>query len=686
MIIGIDVGGTFTDVVLVDDAGEQKIAKVVTTPDDYDAGILGGVRDILQESGAEASGVERFILGTTVATNAVIEQKGARTGVLMTAGFEDTLEIGRQKRSVLYDLFIEPETPIFLAPRRQRIGIRERVDANGDVVIPLDEDQVRDAVAKLVDEFALEAVAVCYLFSFLYPEHERRTRDIIADAFPHLQVSISSEVDPVFREYERLCVTALDAYLRPTMKKHLGDLAESIHGSGIPADLEVMQSRGGIGSYRQIVESPAKTVLSGPAAGVLGAVHVALEAGYQDVISLDMGGTSADIAVAKDGRVLTTTDGSISHYPFRFPMIDCSPIGAGGGSIAWVDSVGSLHVGPRSAGSSPGPACYARGGTEPTVTDASIVLGWLNPDSFAGGTVKLDVVAAHRAVEKIAAPLDLGIHEAAWAIHAIVNARMSDEMRLWTVCRGYDPRDFALVLLGGAGPVNGGMVAKGSSISTILVPNTPGVLSAYGLLIANVEHDGSASFRCLADAVSLDDMRDVYGQLDERGHDIMAREGVPKKLVQVERSADLRYMGQSYELNVLMDGEIGPDTVSRLVEDFHAKHQQVYGQFSADAPVELVNLRTVHLYPLPKPEPLVPSTGVDWDNAQVGTRKAYFFPEYPAGVEVPIYGRSRLPIGVERDGPMIIDQADTTTIVYPGQTIRVDPQGNLIVTNPVLRH
>jgi len=681
MVIGVDVGGTFTDVVLAYPEGGQRITKAVTTPGDYTTGILNGVRDILGDS--ERADVERFILGTTVATNAVIEQKGARTAVLMTAGFEDTLEIGRQKRSVLYDLFLDPETPTFLAPRRQRVGIRERVDANGDVVTPLDEHQVRTAITDLVDQHEIEAVAICYLFSFLYPDHERRTKEIIIETFPHLQVSISSDVDPVFREYERLCVTALDAYLRPTMKSHLGELADAISDSGIAAELEVMQSRGGISSYRQIVELPARTVLSGPAAGVLGALHVAKEAGFEDIISLDMGGTSADIAVVKDGQALTTTDGMILHYPFRFPMIDCSPIGAGGGSIAWVDTVGSLHVGPKSAGAAPGPACYGRGGTDPTVTDASIVLGWLNPDYFAGGTLSLDADAAYRAVETIANPLSLSVPEAAWAIHAIVNAKMADEMRLWTVCRGYDPRDFALVLLGGAGPVNGGMVAKASSISTILVPNTPGVLSAFGLLVANIEYDNSAAFRATADAIDVDAMAAVYKELDLRGRETMAREGVPADAVRIERSADLRYLGQSYELNVAFDGDVSADVIPRLVDAFHAKHKQVYGQHSAEATVEFVNLRTVHAYPLPKPQPVTPANGTTWTDAQVGTRRAYFFPEFPRGTDVGVYDRTRLPQGEELAGPLIIDQSDTTTVVYPGQSCRVDKFGNIIVTSPV---
>jgi N-methylhydantoinase A len=433
------------------------------------------------------------------------------------------------------------------------------------------------------------------------------------------------------------------------------------------------------------VEQPARTVLSGPAAGVLGAVSVAVQTGFKDIVSLDMGGTSADISVVKNSRLLTTTDGKLLSYPFRFPMVDVSAIGAGGGSIAWVDSVGSLHVGPESAGADPGPCCYGRGGTEPTVTDASVVLGYLNPSYFAAGTLSLDVNAAHRAVERIGEPLGLSVPEAAWAIHAIVNAKMADEIRLWTVCRGYDPRDFALVLLGGAGPVNGGMLAKSLSISTLLVPITPGVLSAFGLLVANIEHDNSASFKMSEDQVTAEVLRQVYEDLDRRGLESMEKDRVPAEEVRVTRSADMRYLGQSYELNVLLEEEVGGETAGRLVRDFHSKHHQVYGQSSTEAPVEFVNLRTVHWYPLQKPEVPRPKGGGGWADAQKESRRAYFFPDHAEGVEVPVYDRARLPVDLEQKGPLVIEQRDTTTVVYPDQSCRMDRAGNIILKNTLER-
>ncbi|MEF2073767.1 hydantoinase/oxoprolinase family protein [Consotaella aegiceratis] len=680
MIIGVDVGGTFTDIVLCDDAGDLTVSKVVSRPDDYTAGIVDAIRTVLDKAGASPSQIRRFTLGTTVGTNAVIEHRGAPTGILMTAGFEDVLEIGRQKRSVLYDLFIDAETPIFIAPRRRRRGVRERIGSRGETLVPLDEAHVRAAVRDLVVNEKIEAIAVCCLFAFLDPSHERRIRDIILEDYPHVAVSISSDVDPVFREYERLCVTALDAYLKPVMRRHVEQLSAGLSEAGLDVELEIMQSRGGISSHRRILEAPARTLVSGPAAGVRGAHHVAQAAGFKNIISLDVGGTSADIAVVRDGRIVTTTDGRIVNYPIRLPMIDCNAIGAGGGSIAWLDSERGLHVGPQSAGAQPGPAAYGQGGTEPTVTDASLVLGWLDPSNFGSGKVRIDRAAAHRAVGDLGAELGLSTEEAAWAIHAIANANMANEIRLWTVCRGYDPRDFALVVLGGGGAVHGGLVAKALAIGTVVVPPTPGVLAALGLLVANIEHDNAVAFNRKAAAISVDELATAYGELDERGYAQLADERISRDEARVTRSADLRYVGQSFELNITLDGDIDADAIDRLVAGFHERHREVYGQADEAAPVELVSLRTVHWHPMPKPGLPSAADTKSWGEAKKGSRTARFFPEYPRGVETPVYDRARAPLGVALEGPAIIDQLDTTIVVYPGFSCRVDASGSIIMT------
>jgi N-methylhydantoinase A/oxoprolinase/acetone carboxylase beta subunit len=514
--IGVDIGGTFTDIVALDGEGRLVLTKVPTTPEDLLEGIGIAVRRVLDLAGAPAAAVERFIHGTTVATNAVLERKGAVTAVLTTEGFEDVLELGRQKRARMYDLDMDPETPTFVAPRRRRIGIRERLDARGAVLMPLDEAQVRAAVSALRRD-GVQALAVCYLFSFVNPAHERRTREICLDAAPEISVSLSSEVDPTFREYERLCVTAFDAYLGPVVKRYLAGLTEALRGLGVPAPPLVMRSRGGIVSAGLAAQQPVTLFLSGPAGGVIGAKFAAEQSGIRDFVSLDMGGTSNDVAVVRGGEPLITSEGFIGPYPVRTPMVDVNTIGAGGGSIAWIDGAGGLRVGPVSAGADPGPACYARGGSQATVTDANLLLGYLNPERFAGGLMRLDVEAAERAVSLVAGRLGLGTIEAAAGIHRVVNARMADQIRLVTIKRGDDPRQFALVVLGGAGPVHGVPLAEEMGMAEVLVPEAPGVLAAFGLLAAAIEHHHARTLPARAEAIDLDAVNRCLVELDAAG-------------------------------------------------------------------------------------------------------------------------------------------------------------------------
>src|SRR5262245_31849072 len=475
--------------------------------------------------------VERFIHGTTVATNAVLEQKGAVTAVLTTEGFEDVLELGRMKRSRMYDLAMDPETPTFLAPRRRRVGVRERLDAKGRVLVPLNEADVRDAVQRLRAQ-GVSAIAVCYLFSFVNPVHERRTREIVATLAPEISVSLSSEVDPTFREYERLCVTAFDAYLGPVVKRYLAGLADTLHGLGVGAPPLIMRSRGGIVSAALAARArrqPVTLFLSGPAGGVIGARFAAERSGIRDFVSLDMGGTSNDVGVVRDGAPLLVGEGSIGPYPVRTPMVDVNTIGAGGGSIAWIDAAGGLRVGPRSGGAEPGPACYGRGGDQATVTDASVVLGYLNPARFAGGAMALDVAAAERAVTAIGQRLGVDRVAAAAGIHRVVNARMADQIRLVTIKRGYDPRQFSLVVLGGAVPVHGAALAAEMDMAEVLVPEAPGVLAAFGLLAAAIEHHHARTLQARTDAADLGAVNRCLAELDAAGQARMREEGVPAR-------------------------------------------------------------------------------------------------------------------------------------------------------------
>jgi N-methylhydantoinase A/oxoprolinase/acetone carboxylase beta subunit len=671
--IGVDIGGTFTDIVALDREGRLTLTKVPSTPKDLLEGIGAAVQRVLTLAGAAPGAVERFIHGTTVATNAILEQKGAVTAVLATAGFEDVLELGRQKRARMYDLEMDVETPTFLAPRRRRVGIRERLDARGHVLVPLDEDQVRATVATLRAQ-GVQALAVCYLFSFVNSAHERRTRELCREVAPELSVSLSSEVDPTFREYERTCVTAFDAYLGPVVKRYLAGLAATLRELGVTAPPLIMRSRGGIVSAALAAEHPVTLFLSGPAGGVIGARFAAERSGVTDFVSLDMGGTSNDVAVVRGGQPLIASEGAIGPYPVRTPMVDVSTIGAGGGSIAWIDAAGGLRVGPRSAGAEPGPACYGRGGDQATVTDASLVLGYLNPERFAGGLMTLDAKAAERALAAIGARLGLGAVAAAAGIHRVVNARMADQIRLVTIKRGYDPRQFSLVVLGGAGPVHGVPLAEEMGMAEVIVPEAPGVLAAFGLLSAAVEHHHARTLQTPADAIDLTAVNRCLGELDAAGRDRMRAEGVPPGDVRVAYSADMRYVGQAYELEVPIAAPLVIERMPDVLGAFHAVHERVYGYARAQQPVEFVNFRAVHTYPLPRPalRPRAATTGGLGD-ARIAERRAWF----GAFVPTPIYDRARLPVGARVSGPAIVEQPDTTTVIPPGHAALVDPSGNL---------
>jgi N-methylhydantoinase A len=676
LLVGIDVGGTFTDAVAFDrDSRRLWTAKARSTPEDQSQGFADALAEVLAAAGARPADVERIAHGTTVGTNAILEQRGARLGILTSRGFEDTLYIGRQKRSEMYDLFIGPETPGFLAPRRRVIGVAGRIAPDGAEVAPLDEAAVDEAVDRLVAD-GVEALAVVYLFSYASAAHEARTLELIRARHPTLPVSLSHRVDPRFREYERLCVTAFDAYVRPVIERYLTRLAARLRDLGVRPALQVMQSHGGVTGAEVVLERTVGTVLSGLAAGVLGGRLAAAQAGAADGITIDVGGTSADVALFRDGELLVAPEGRIGRYPLRLPMIDVETVGAGGGSIARVDASGSLRVGPRSAGADPGPAAYRRGGVEATVTDASLVLGYLNPAGLAGGRLPLDLELAERAIaERVARPLGLGVDEAAAGVHRVVNAVMADALRLVSVRRGHDPRGFALVALGGAGPVHAGRLAAELGMPLAIVPAAPGVLSALGLLVAEVDHQQWASLRCRLDALDPERLAGLLTRLETVCAERMRRDGVASGAVRVSRVAELRYVGQSYELQVpIPDGPVGPGTVAACAERFHLVHRSHYGQSDPGGAVEMVSVRVQQRAALPGPERLLVPTG---DGTPPFERLAYF-PEL-GRVATPVWSRGALAIGQRLAGPAIVEQPDTTTVVYPGQALRVDDGGSLLL-------
>jgi N-methylhydantoinase A len=675
---GIDIGGTFTDVVARE--GEAVSAtKVPSTPSDLVQGVQNGIEEIIQETQGDRGDVDRFVHGTTAGTNAVIEQNGGTVGLLMTDGFRDLLAIGRQNRKEMYDLFVGPQTPTFLAPREQRFDVKERIDADGEVITSLDEDQVVEIVDELVDKHDIDSIAICYLFSFKNPEHEKRTQEIVEERYPDLYVSRSSSVNPKFREYERLVVTAFDAYLKPVMTDYITRMEDMLDDEQLKCELQVMQSRGGITNADLIGERPVTTLLSGPAAAVSGAAHIGGQAGFDDLITLDMGGTSCDVSLIQNGNPRISSEGEILKYPLRAPLIDVNTIGSGGGSIAWIDETDSLHVGPESAGADPGPAAYDNGGTDPTVTDASVVLGYLNPEYFADGSFDLDVDAAEEAIRStVVEPLEYDLVTAAKGIHNIVNTKMAEELRLITVKRGFDPRDFSLFAMGGAGPAHAAWLAEELNIPRVIVPPTPGVLSAGGLLSSDVEHDHEVTIGRQLQEMPVTDLEDAYGDLTEKGTLAMEREEVPLDEVEVTREADMRYVGQSFEIDVEIPDSLTDGSFEEIRERFLRKHYQVHGHKNEEDPVEVVNLRVVHTFTpeqlRTKPEPVDGSL----DGAQKTDRKMHFAGDDDV-YEVPVYQRARLPFGVSFDGPAVVEQSDSTTTIYPGQCCRVDEEGNLII-------
>jgi len=611
-----------------------------------------------------------------------MERKGTKIGLLTTREFEDVLLMGRQHRSAMYDLFFDPEAPTFLCDRQRIRGIRERLDPKGDVLIPLNEADVVEAVDFLVEKLEVRAIAVSYLFSYINPSHEKRTEQIIRERYPRVRVSLSSSIDPRFREYERTCITAFDAYVGPKMEEYIRGLEEGMRRRDIGVVLQVMQSRGGITSAAMCIEKPVVTLLSGPAGGVMAGIFIGKLCDRENLITMDMGGTTNDVALIRHGRPYLSVEGKIDRYPLRQAMIDITTIGAGGGSIARVDAAGGLKVGPQSAGSDPGPACYNRGGREPTVTDSSVALGYLDPEYFGAGELSLNPDLAVKAIEEsIAKPLRLSLVEAATGIQRIVNNNMADQLRLVSVYKGFHPRDFSLVAFGGAGPISAGRLMQILGIKEVIVPLSPGVLSAFGLLVADIEHEEIASFPAEADKVDPKGMMKVFSQLFDRCEDKRRGVGISETELHVYRSTEMRYVGQAYELEVPFPegrGEITREIIQEVVKRFHDVHQSVYQHCAPDSPVEFMAFRTVFAQ-RPRPMPVLPELKPSPEKVLHGTRKVYF-EEYKEFIDTGLWDRGALVPGQRVEGPAIVEQTDTTTVIYPDQVAEVDRWGNLILT------
>jgi len=680
LTVGIDVGGTFTDVFVKDDTDNTFVVhKVPSTPPNFGVGFMRGLREAIAIAGRESSAIDRVVHGTTVATNCIITQSGANLGFLMTEGCRDVLYIGIGWRPKMYDLDMDPVEPLFLAPRRQSLEVIERMDFQGQVVTPLDEEQLKQTAKVLVEEHKVEVFVVCFLHSYANPTHEQRAREILQELYPQIPVTLSSDVLPRRREYRRLVVAGFDGYVKPVVTDYLNELVTELRAEGVKSALHVMQSHGGVGGVKNVIQRPVGTVLSGLAAGVIGAASVGAEAGYPNCISLDMGGTSTDVALIRAGHALVTNEGSFEDYPLNIPMVDVRTIGAGGSSLAYVDKGGALKVGPESAGANPGPACYGRGGENPTVTDASLVLGYLNPDTFAGG-LDIDVEKSRSAIEeKIAIPLKMSVEEAALGIHAIVNSNMAQTLRLVSVKRGHDPRDFVLIPFGGAGPLQGGMLAENANINKILIPFAPGVLSAMGLMLAPIQHEALASFEASADEVCYARIQDIFSDMDDACRKKMVTDGVRADDAVKEYFAEMRYVGQSHQLEVSLGDCLSEDTVAQAVLRFHYVHNETYNHSDTCAPVEFVALRSVH-----KNEPELVGGGIRTkiSDAMEPTARSVCLSLERGYEEVTVYQRHHLSQAGEIVGPALVEQSDTTTLIYPGHRAHIDGLGNLIIDVP----
>jgi N-methylhydantoinase A len=685
--VGIDIGGTFTDIVCLGDDGRVHLKKVSSSPDDYARAIIEGLRELFRETGLTGRDVAEVLHGTTVASNAILEGRGARTGLVTTRGFRDVLEIRRLRMPRLYDLAWEKPPP--LVERALRAEVTERISAAGAVQVPLDAAEVEQALDRLLAE-GIEALAVCLLNAYANPAHEAAIAAIVQRRAPRLALSVSHAVLPEIKEYERTSTTVINAYVMPVVRRYLATLAGGLGECDVSAPLLVMQSSGGLISAEAAGRLPMHVVESGPAAGVVGAQALARQLGLSRLITLDMGGTTAKASILEDGEVLRAGEiqvgGGItvgsrlltgSGYLLRVPAIDLAEVGAGGGSVVWIDPGGALRVGPRSAGAAPGPVCYDLGGAEPTITDANVILGYLSPTELAGGSVKLNAGRAREVFEaRIARPLGLPVAEAAHGAHLIAASNMIRAIRAVSTERGRDPREYALFAFGGNGPLFAAGMARALELRTIVVPPAPGLFSAFGLLYSDTEHHYVRTYRGQTRRLDAADLGQVWERMAADARTDLAAEGFVGDAVRLRRLADVRYQGQTSELTVpAPNGETGPAWIAAIEEAFGREYERSYGHRAGpEEPVELVNLRLV-AQGLPD-RARVPERVVVERSGRPGGRPAYFGADV-GWLDTPV--RRRADLARETAGPCIVEEYDATCLVPPGATAGLDAAGNIVL-------
>ena len=677
--VGVDSGGTFTDVCLFDEEqGRVEVWKVPSTPDDPSRGIAQGVEESLRRVAPDAgdkpaAAVAYFGHGTTVATNALIQHRGVKTGLITTEGFRDLLEIGRQKRPDLYD--IQVDKPPTLVPRDLRLEVPERVLHTGEVATTLDEDAVR-AAARRLKAAGVKAVAVSFLYGFVRPEHEKRALAILREELPDAFLSAGHEIAPEFREFERLSTVVLNAYLGPVMARYIERLSPRLEALGLATAPHLTQSNGGVIGFATAAAMPVRTVLSGPSTGVVGAQAVGRAAGMPDLITFDMGGTSTDVALLQDGQCKLASEATVHGYPIKAPMLDIHTVGAGGGSIAYIDAGGLLKVGPRSCGADPGPVCYDRGNREAAVTDANVVLQILNPEHLLGGRMKIRRALAVEAVQDLADHLKLGLMETAQGILSVVTANMARAIRVISVQRGHDPRNYTLMAFGGAGPLHAARLARELDMRRVLVPANPGILCAMGLLLTDLRADFAVTKLLPAKEEATIELAEGFAALTAQADRWFEQEGIAPADRRLTRTVDMRYHGQNYELGIpLSDGA----TMATLTALFAEAHRQRYGFATDEDPVEIVTLRLEANGVVRKADlEAHPEAGPDASGA-IAQHRDVWLAETKGFVSTPIYARERLRPGNRFAGPAIVEQMDATTLVPPGMTARVDRWLNLIL-------
>lgn len=683
--VTVDTGGTFSDFVYLDEeTGQLQVWKVPSTPHDPSEAVAAGLEHLFAQ-GARPEEIVFFSHGTTVGTNALLEEKGVRTGLLITQGFRGVYEVQEQMRGygpAAFDFWFEK--PPLLARPRDTFEVPERIDASGSVLRPLDVEAARH-LAEQVGRSGVRSVAVCLIFSFLNPVHERLLKAVLEETLPHVPVSLSCEVLPQIREYYRLSTTVINAYIRPILGHYLGRLEGRLRDLGVRTPQQyVMQSNGGVASFAQGAERAVTTLLSGPAGGIMAGVTIGREVGIHDLVTFDMGGTSCDVALVQGGRPTISTHTKVGERDVAVPMLDINTVSAGGGTIArvqWAGGIPSLKVGPDSAAARPGPACYGQGGSEPTVTDADLVLGYLSPDQFLGGRMRLDPKLAEEAIrDRIAGPLGLDVLQAAAGIVRIIDVKMEEAIKAISTRRGYDLRQFTLIAFGGAGPVHAGRLARELGIRRVLVPLYPGVTSALGLLMADVRHDHVRSRLEPLHTVSPETAVALFAELEEEARRGLLAEGFTQREMAMERQLDLRYAGQGYEVTIpVPSGVWDGATLHAIRQGFDTEHERLFGHHASDEVVEVVNYRVVALGLVPKAKlPRHPPASHPVSRAQVAQRQAYF-PDQGGLLPCPVYARVALEPGHELKGPAIIEQVDSTVVIFPDQRARVDECLNLLI-------